>query len=122
MTYVTVVDDSPARTVENLDKLMTDILPEPDGLAARYAGMVDGKLCIVAIWDSREHAQAFMPSDSAPGCANCSTRPRPIRHEPWASRSSTPTCGRAAIVASMRSPARRWFELSTLAVSISELA
>ena len=35
MTYVTVVDDSPARTVEYVDKLMTDILPEPDGLAAQ---------------------------------------------------------------------------------------
>jgi hypothetical protein len=67
MTYVTVIDDSPARTVENLDKLMTDILPEPDGLGARYAGMVDGKLCIVAIWDSREHAQAFMTERLGPG-------------------------------------------------------
>ena len=67
MTYVTVVDDSPARTVENLDKLMTDILPEPDGLTARYAGMVDGKLCIVAIWDSRESAQAFMSERLGPG-------------------------------------------------------
>jgi hypothetical protein len=67
MTYVTVVDDSPARTVENLDKLMTDILPEPDGLVARYAGMVDGKLCIVGIWDSREHAQAFMTERLGPG-------------------------------------------------------
>ena len=35
MTYITVVDDSPAGTVENLDKLMTDILAEPDGLAAQ---------------------------------------------------------------------------------------
>lgn len=57
MTYVTVVDDSPAGSVENLDKLMTDILAEPDGLAARYAGTVEGKLCIVGIWDSREHAR-----------------------------------------------------------------
>ena len=67
MTYVTVVDDSPAGTIENLDKLMTDILPEPDGLTARYAGMVDGKLCIVAIWDSRERAQAFMADRLGPG-------------------------------------------------------
>lgn len=67
MTYVTVVDDSPAGTVENLDKLMTDILSEPDGLAARYAGMVDGKLCIVAVWDSREHAEAFMTQRLGPG-------------------------------------------------------
>ncbi len=69
MTYVTVVDDSPAGTVENLDKLMTDILPEPDGLAARYAGMVDGKLCIVAIWDSADHARAFMTQRLGPGLA-----------------------------------------------------
>jgi hypothetical protein len=67
MTYITVVDDAPAGTVENLDKLMTDILAEPDGLAARYAGMVDGKLCIVAVWDSREHAEAFMTQQLGPG-------------------------------------------------------
>ena len=67
MTYVTVVDDSPAGTVENLDKLMTDILPEPDGLAARYAGMVDGRLCIVAVWDSREHAESFLHQRLGPG-------------------------------------------------------
>lgn len=67
MTYVTVVDDSPAGTVENLDKLMTDILPEPDGLAARYAGMVDGKLCIVAVWDSREQAETFLRERLGPG-------------------------------------------------------
>ena len=69
MTYITVVDDSPAGTIENLDKLMTDILPEPDGLVARYAGMVDGKLCIVAIWDSAEQAQTFMTQRLGPGLA-----------------------------------------------------
>lgn len=67
MTYVTVVDDSPAGSIENLDKLMTDILAEPDGLAARYAGMADGKLCIVAVWDSREHAETFMSTRLGPG-------------------------------------------------------
>ena len=67
MTYVTVVDDSPAGSIENLDKLMSDILAEPDGLAARYAGMVDGKLCLVAIWDSREHAETFMTTRLGPG-------------------------------------------------------
>ena len=67
MSYVTVVDDSPAGTIENLDRLMTEILPEPDGLVARYAGTVDGKLCIVAVWDSREHAETFMKRDLGPG-------------------------------------------------------
>jgi len=67
MTYVTVVEDSPAGTVENLDKLMGDILPEPDGLAARYAGTVDGKLAIVAIWESRDHAETFMSTRLGPG-------------------------------------------------------
>lgn len=42
MSYVTIVDDSPAGSIENLDRLMTEILPDPDGLAARYAGVVDG--------------------------------------------------------------------------------
>jgi len=81
MTYITVVDDSPAGTVENLDKLMTDILPEPDGLAARYAGMVDDKLCIVAIWDSAEHARVFMAQRLGPGLARLLGTPptTPIR-------------------------------------------
>jgi hypothetical protein len=83
MTYVTVVDDAPARTVENLDKLMTDILPAPDGLAARYAGMVDGKLCIIAIWDSREHAETFLTERLGPGLRQLfgeapATRPRSL--------------------------------------------
>ncbi|GAA2549123.1 hypothetical protein [Pseudonocardia hydrocarbonoxydans] len=67
MSYVTVVDDSPAGTIENLDRLMNEILPEPDRLVARYAGTVDGKLCIVAVWDSREHAETFMKRDLGPG-------------------------------------------------------
>ncbi|MHA6785860.1 hypothetical protein ACVGOW_33425 [Pseudonocardia saturnea] len=67
MSYVTVVDDSPAGTIENLDRLMSEILPDPEGLAARYAGTVDGKLCIVAVWDSREHAETFMKRDLGPG-------------------------------------------------------
>ena len=67
MSYVTVVDDSPAGSVEGLDRLMTEILPDPDGLAARYAGMVDGRLCVVAVWDSREHADRFMRQDLGPG-------------------------------------------------------
>lgn len=81
MTYVTVVDDSPAGTVENLDKLMTDILPEPDGLVARYAGMVDGKLGIVAIWDSREHAEAFLTERLGPALRRLlgETAPTPPR-------------------------------------------
>lgn len=67
MSYVTVVDDSPAGSIENLDRLMTEILPDPEGLTARYAGMVDGKLCIVAIWDSREHAETYLKRDLGPG-------------------------------------------------------
>ncbi len=67
MSYVTVVDDSPAGTVANLDRLMTEILPEPDGLVARYAGVADGKLCVVALWSSREHAETFMRRDLGPG-------------------------------------------------------
>jgi hypothetical protein len=80
MTYITVVDDAPAGTVENLDKLMTDILAEPDGLAARYGGMVDGKLCIVAIWDSRADAEAFMTQRLGPGLTRLlGEKPAPVR-------------------------------------------
>lgn len=67
MSYVTIVEDSPAGTVENLDRLMSEILPDPDGLVARYAGTVDGKLCVVGVWDSREHAETFMQRDLGPG-------------------------------------------------------
>lgn len=67
MSYVTIVEDSPAGTLENLDRLMSEILPDPDGLVARYAGTVDGKLCVVGVWDSREHAETFMRRDLGPG-------------------------------------------------------
>lgn len=67
MSYVTVVDDSPAGSVANLDRLMTEILPDPDGLVARYAGTVEGKLCVIAVWDSREHAETFLRRDLGPG-------------------------------------------------------
>ena len=94
MTYVTVVDDSPAGTVENLDKLMTDILPEPDGLAARYAGMVDGKLCIVAIWDSRGRRPDLHDASAwAPGSRSCWGRRRRHRYGRGECRSSTRTFG-----------------------------
>jgi hypothetical protein len=67
MSYVTVVDDSPAGTVENLDRLMTEILPDPDGLRARYAGMAGGRLWVVAVWDTRDHAETFLRRDLGPG-------------------------------------------------------
>ncbi|MGQ0575200.1 MAG: hypothetical protein ACT4RN_13485 [Pseudonocardia sp.] len=69
MTYLTVVDDAPVRTVANLDRLMTEFLTEPEGLAARYAGTVDGRLCIVAVWDSRAHADRFLTERLGPALA-----------------------------------------------------
>lgn len=83
MSYVTIVEDSPAGTVENLDRLMSEILPDPDGLVARYAGTVDGRLCVVGVWDSREHAETFMRRDLGPGLrqllgAEPATAPRSV--------------------------------------------
>ncbi|MGD9528195.1 hypothetical protein [Pseudonocardia sp.] len=66
MTYVTVVDDAPVRTIANLEQLMAGFPAEPDGLVARYAGTVDGKLCIVAVWDSREDARRFLTEELPP--------------------------------------------------------
>ena len=66
MEYVSVVFDAPIGTIENLEKLMATIGHEPEGLAARFAGMIDGKLGIVAVWDSRDAADRFFGSELGP--------------------------------------------------------
>jgi hypothetical protein len=57
MQWITVVTP-PFETVEELDSLLPQI-GHPDGLEARYVGTTDGQLRIVALWESKEHADTF---------------------------------------------------------------
>lgn len=68
MSYVTVFD-SPAGSIENMQKVVAEIGQPPQGLAARYAGMSDGRLRVVAVWDSQAHADAFFAGYLGPALA-----------------------------------------------------
>lgn len=69
MEYITVVLDAPIGSVQKLDKLMAEIGHEPEGLVARYAGTVEGRLGIVGIWDSEADADRFFTQELGPALA-----------------------------------------------------
>ncbi|GHH34559.1 hypothetical protein [Lentzea cavernae] len=47
----------PTRSLDQLDAVMGATAPE--GLRARYACQADGDFRIIAVWDSKEHADRF---------------------------------------------------------------
>lgn len=47
----------PTESLDQLDKIMGSVVP--DGLRARYACQADGKFQIIAVWDSKDHADRF---------------------------------------------------------------
>ncbi|HLM20946.1 MAG TPA: hypothetical protein VK390_05395 [Propionibacteriaceae bacterium] len=58
MQWITV--GTPPFRVEQYDKVLAELGDEPAGLQARYVGTDgDGKLRIVGVWESKEHADRF---------------------------------------------------------------
>ncbi|WP_188134637.1 hypothetical protein [Lentzea indica] len=47
----------PTQSLDQLDKIMGSVAP--DGLRARYVCQADGKFQVIAVWDSKEHADRF---------------------------------------------------------------
>ncbi|GAA3679565.1 hypothetical protein C8D88_117104 [Lentzea atacamensis] len=47
----------PIKSLEQLDKAMSSGVP--DGLRARYACQTDGEFRVIAVWQSKEHADRF---------------------------------------------------------------
>ncbi|CAM3769171.1 hypothetical protein [Smaragdicoccus niigatensis] len=68
MSYIFIMD-SPAGSIENMERILAQIGEEPDGLAARYAGIVDGQLKVIGIWDSKEQADRFFAEKLGPAMA-----------------------------------------------------
>jgi hypothetical protein len=47
----------PTQSLEQLDKALNSGIP--DGLRARYACQADGEFRVIAVWESKEHADHF---------------------------------------------------------------
>lgn len=60
MEWITIVD-WPGGSVADFDWAHTE-KGDPDALVARYVGTFEGDLRIVAVWQSREGAEAFFAS------------------------------------------------------------
>jgi hypothetical protein len=56
-------------TIEQFDRLQTHLDGEPEGLEARYVGTTDGRLRIIAVWESKAHADAFLNGRLGPALA-----------------------------------------------------
>ncbi|RDI35218.1 hypothetical protein [Lentzea flaviverrucosa] len=47
----------PTQSLDQLDRMMGAV--DPDGLRARYACRADGEFRIIAVWESKDHADRF---------------------------------------------------------------
>ena len=66
MEWITIVD-WPGGTLDSFDEAHAE-RGDPDGLIARYIGMFNGDMRIVAVWPSKDAAEKFfagMPEDIA---------------------------------------------------------
>ena len=68
MQWITVAT-APFR-IEQYDKVLAQLGEEPAGLKERYVGTDnDGKLRIVGVWESKEHADRFFADRLGPAFA-----------------------------------------------------
>jgi hypothetical protein len=69
MQWMTIAT-SPLESVEQFDVLLAGQTAEPDGLEARYVGRAEnGRLRIVAVWESKAHADHFFTQTLGPALA-----------------------------------------------------
>jgi hypothetical protein len=66
--YVTIATP-PFPTIDQFDAVCAQFGGEPDGQHARYAGMVDGKPRVVAVWESKAAADRFLTEVLRPAIA-----------------------------------------------------
>ena len=65
MQWITV--GTPPYGIEQYDQVLAQLEEEPTGLQARYVGTDDdGKLRIVGVWESKEHADRFFAERLGP--------------------------------------------------------
>jgi hypothetical protein len=69
MQWMTIAT-SPLESVEQFDLLLAAQAAEPDGLDARYVGTAEnGQVRIVAVWESKAHADQFFTQTLGPALA-----------------------------------------------------
>jgi hypothetical protein len=69
MQWMTIAT-SPLESVEQFDVLLAGQTAEPDGLRARYVGTSEnGQLRVVALWESKAHADQFFTQKLGPALA-----------------------------------------------------
>jgi hypothetical protein len=77
MQWITVAIP-PFGSIEQFDKVRAQVGEEPAGLQARYVGTADdGKLRIVTLWESKEHADRFFAERLGPTLARA-LGPEPV--------------------------------------------
>jgi hypothetical protein len=65
MQWITV--GTPPYKIEQYDQVLAQLEEEPAGLQARYVGTdADGRLRIVGLWESKEHADRFFAETVGP--------------------------------------------------------
>jgi hypothetical protein len=65
MQWITV--GAPPFRIEQYDQVFAQLDEQPDGLETRYVGTDDdGKVRIVAVWESKEHADRFFAETRGP--------------------------------------------------------
>jgi hypothetical protein len=76
MQWITVA--TPSFGIERFDNVRAELGEEPDGLEARYVGTADdGKLRVVALWESEAHAERFFADMLGPALAKA-LGPEPV--------------------------------------------
>ncbi|CAN5178436.1 hypothetical protein BH20ACT5_BH20ACT5_10900 [soil metagenome] len=74
--YITVATP-PLESIDQFDKVTSQMAGAPDGLEARYAGTLDGKLRVVTLWESKAHADRFFANTLGPALARA-LGPEPV--------------------------------------------
>ncbi len=75
MTYLTIA--KPAfGTLDGFQKIMSVQPNEPEGLQARYVADVGDGIRVVAVWESKQHAERFLEERLAPALASAFDEPQ----------------------------------------------
>jgi hypothetical protein len=75
MSYLTIA--KPAfGTLDGFQKVMSVQPNEPEGLQARYVADVGDGIRVVAVWESKQHAERFLEERLAPALATAFDEPQ----------------------------------------------
>jgi len=66
MSYVTIAH--PPITLDQVGEMFASA-PRPDGIVHRYAGLLEGEPTVVAVWETKAHADAFFTNVIGPELA-----------------------------------------------------